>query len=120
MNDTRVSVKGRIVAPHSDRREITISYKRERDKVPLDKYPITHNTKPEGIGVLLVTDVHECPASFHRHENGDIFIGSATRRLRSRDYAKIFREFLEKAGLIEKGKLVELEFDGYEIYVSQI
>jgi hypothetical protein len=118
-----VSVIGKIVAPHGEdnfRREIFVGVK-EYDKPPLDIYPITHVNKPEGIGVTLINGDHECEASFHRYEKGRFFyIGSASRRLRSLDCAKIFRRFLEKVGIVEKGALVKLEFDGYKINISKI
>lgn len=120
MNDMRVSIKGKVGAPHIDRREIAVNVKLEYDKLPLDKYPITNIKTSEGIGVTLVNGVHECEASLHRYENGSFYIGSATERKRSRDYAKIFIKFLEGTGLIEKGKLVKLEFEGLKVYIDKI
>lgn len=116
-----ISVRGIIVAPHKgkDRREIAVNNKLECGKLPLDQYPVTHLIKPEGIGVTLVHDKHECEASFHRYENG-FYIGSANRRLRSRDYTEIFRKFLEKIEIVEKGTLIKLEFDRYKINISKI
>ena len=123
-----ISVRGKIVAPDGEdhnRREILVKDKSEYDKLPLDMYPITHFGKPEGIGSALICGDHKCEVSFHRYEKssryGEIFyIGSANRRLRSRDYTKMFRRFLEKVGIVEEGTLVRLEFDGYKINISKI
>jgi hypothetical protein len=53
---------------------------------------------------------HECEVPFHRYENR-FYIGSANRRLRLRDYTEVFRKFLQKVGIVEKGTLIKLEFD---------
>lgn len=112
---------GKIVAPHKDkeRREIVIDKKLESDKLPFEGYPITHKNTPEGIGVTLINGMHECEASFHRYEK-HFYIGTATKRLRSRDYAEEFIRFLERVGVIDEGTLVRLEFEGYRIEVDRI
>ena len=119
-----VSLRGKIVAPHGEnhyRREI-YGDKSECDKLPLDIYPITHVNTPEGIGAILIHSDHKCEVSFHRYKkNGHYFyIGSARRRLKSRDCTERFRKFLEKVGVVEKGTPVKLEFNAYEINVSKI
>ena len=112
---------GKIVAPHKDKegREIVVDKKLEYDKLPFDRYPITHKNTPEGKGVTLINGVHECEASLHRFEN-HFYIGSATRRLGSRDYAEEFRRFLERVGAIDANTLVRLKFEGYRIDVDRI
>jgi len=123
-----ISVRGKIVAPEGEdhnRREILVEDKSEYDKLPLDIYPITHINKPEGIGSTLIYNDYECEASFHRYEKssrfGEVFyIGSANRRLRSRDYTKMFRRFVEKVGIVEEGTPVRLELDGYKVNISKI
>lgn len=114
-------IRGKIAAPHKgkDRREITVNNKLECYNLPLDQYPVTHLIRPEGIGVTLKHNVHECEASLHRFEK-HFYIGSATRRLGSRDYAEMFRRFLEKVGIVEERTAVKLGFDGYNINISKI
>ena len=114
-------ITGKIVVPHKDkeRREIVVDKKLEYDKLPFDRYPITHKNTPGGKGVILINGVHECEASLHRYEK-HFYIGSATRRLGSRDYAEMFRRFLERVGTIDKGTLVRLKFDHYRIEVDKI
>lgn len=123
-----ISVRGEIVAPDGEeenRREILVRDKLEYDKLPLEKYPITHRIRPEGIGVTLTDGQHECEASFHRFpkdsSSGEFFyIGSANKRLRSRHYTKKFRRFLEEVGVVNEGTPVRLEFEQYRVYVSKI
>ena len=109
---------GRIVAPHKNRREISVSRQGEYNQLPFDTYPITNINRPEGTGATLINGDLNCNVSFHRYENG-IYIGTASKRL-GRVYTEKFRNFLEAVGIVTVGTLVELEFDGYEIYVSQI
>ncbi len=124
----KISVRGQIVAPDGEkenRREISVRDKVEYDKLPFDKYPITHATKREGIGVTLTDGRHECEASFHRYGKGSrygevFYIGSANRRLRSNDYTKKFRRFLEEVGTIDVSTFVKLEFEAYTIYISKV
>lgn len=123
-----MSVKGKIVAPDAEedtRREILVEDKNEYDKLPLHIYPITHVNQPDGVAARLIYGDYECEVSFHRYEKDSryeeiVYIGSATRRLRSRSYARKFRKFLERVGVIEEGTTVKLEYDGYKIYVSGI
>jgi len=112
-------IRGNIVAPHNNRREIGVNKKLESDKLPFDEYPITHNNTPEGMGVTLINGVHECEASLHRYKK-HFYIGSATRRLRSRDYTEEFRRFLERGSVIDVHTLVRLKFEGYRIDVDRI
>ena len=110
---------GRIVAPHKNRREISVSKQGEYNQLPFDTYPITNINRPEGIGATLINGDLNCNVSFHRYENGSFYISAASKRL-GRVYTEKFRNFLEAVGIVTVGTLVELEFDGYEIYVSQI
>ncbi len=124
----KISVRAEIDAPDGEeknRREIVVKDKVEYDKLPFDKYPITHGNRPEGIGVTLTDGHHECEASFHRYGKdsryGEVFyIGSAYKRLGSRDYTKKFRRFLEEVGTVDKGTFVNLEFEQYRLYISKI
>lgn len=124
----KISVIGEIVAPdgaENNRREISVRDKVEYDKLPFDKYPITHGNRREGIGVTLTDGHHECEASFHRYPKDSrygesFYIGSANRRLGSRDYTKKFRRFLEEVGTVNEGTFVRLEFEQYRIYISKI
>jgi len=124
----KISVRAEIDAPDGEeknRREILVKDKVEYDKLPFDKYPITHGNKPKGIGVTLTDGHHECEASFHRYGKdsryGEVFyIGSAYKRLGSRDYTKKFRRFLEEVGTVDKGTFVNLEFEQYRLYISKI
>ena len=112
-------MKGRIVAPHKNRREISVSRQGEYNQLPFNTYPITNINRPEGIGATLINGDVNCSVSFHRYENGSFCIGTASKRL-GRVYTEKFRNFLEAVGIVTVGTLVELEFDRYEIYVSQI
>ena len=124
----KISVRAEIVAPdgeENNRREILVRDKAEYDKLPFDKYPITHVNRREGIGVTLTDGNHECEASFHRYKKGSgygehFYIGSANRRLGSSVYTEKFRRFLEEVGTVDKGTLVRLEFEQYRIYISKI
>jgi len=124
----KISVRGEIVAPDGEeenRREVSVRDKGEYDKLPFDKYPITHHIRPKGIGVTLTYGHHECQASFHRYPKDSrcgesFYIGSAYKRLGSRDYTKKFRRFLEEIGTVDKGTSVRLEFEQYRIYVSKV
>lgn len=109
---------GKIIAPHSDRREIGVNKKSESHKLPFDAYPITHKNTPEGMGVTLISGVHQCDASLHRYKDS-FYIGSATKRLRS-SCAEEFRKFLERGGVIEPNASVRLRFEGYRIDVDRI
>ena len=116
-------MQGKIVAPdgeNKNRREISVSKQGEYNQLPFDTYPITHINRPEGIGATFIKGNFRCNVSFHRYENGSFYIGSAFRRLGSQVYTEEFMNFLEAVGIVTAGTLVELEFDGYEIYVSQI
>ncbi len=118
-----ISVRGKIVAPDGEdknRREILVEEKSEYDKLPRDKYPVTHDIKPEGVAAILVNGDNECEVSFHRYENGFFYIGSANRRLGLRDCTEMFRKFREDVGITEGGTLVKLEFDGYKIKISKV
>ena len=122
----KISVRGEIVAPdgeENNRREILVRDKEEYDRLPFDKYPMTHASRPEGIGVRLTNGDHECEASFHRYGKGSrygevFYIGSAFKRLGSKDYTKKFRRFLEELETIKEGTLVKLEFEQYKICIS--
>ncbi len=124
----KIPLKGEIVAPdgeENNRREIEVKDKGEYDKLPFDEYPITHANTPEGIGVRLTNGDQECEASFHRYGKGSrygevLYIGSAFKRLGSREYTKKFRWFLEEVGIIDEGTFVKLEFERYKIYISKI
>jgi len=111
---------GKIVCPHRNwRREISVSRQNEYNQLPFDTYPITHKIRPEGIGATLINGDLNCNVSFHRYENGSFYIGTASKRL-GRVYTEEFGNFLEAVGIVTAGMLVELEFNGYKIYVSKI
>lgn len=120
-----IYVRGTIVAPdgnNENRREILVEDRNEYNKLPLDLYPITHISTPQGIGVKPVHGDDQCEASLHRYKKSShyIYIGSAMKRLGSRDYTKKFREFLEKVGIVEAGTSVKLEFNRDKINISKI
>ncbi|MFH1623871.1 MAG: hypothetical protein ABID54_01795 [Pseudomonadota bacterium] len=111
---------GKIVAPHRNwRRVISVDRQNEYNQLPYDTYPITHRIRPEGIGATLINGDINCSVSFHRYENGHFYIGTASKRS-GRVYTEKFGDFLEAVGIVTVGTLVELEFDGYKIYVSKI
>lgn len=120
--EVKTSVRAEIVAPDGEeenRREIQVRDKKEYDKLPSDRYPITHNRIKNGIGVTLTDGHHECEASFHRYEDYYFYIGSARRRLGSA-YTEKFRKFLEEVGTVDKGTCVRLEFEQKKIiYISK-
>jgi hypothetical protein len=113
-----------VIAPHgkgNKRREILIGEQSERDKLPPNEYPITVTATPEGIGVTLISGPYECEASFHRYENPSVmYIGSATRRLGPRKYARLFREFLERCDVLDHGTTVGLKFDASTVHLERI
>ncbi|MFH1625036.1 MAG: hypothetical protein ABID54_07750 [Pseudomonadota bacterium] len=114
-------MRGRIIAPQKNhRRVISAVSKRDTENLSLDTYRITHLITPEGRGATIISGDLRCEVSFHRHENGDFYIGSARRRLGEPACTERFLNFLQAAGITTPGMLVELEFDEYEIYVSQI
>ncbi|WP_297987684.1 hypothetical protein [uncultured Anoxybacillus sp.] len=116
-------IRAKIVAPDGTERNRREIFFRDReiydDQLPLDMYPITHLVNREGIGVILTDGHHECEASLHRYDEF-FYIGSAYRRLGSRDYTRKFRRFLEEVGIVNEGTLVMLEFEEYRIHISRI
>lgn len=122
-------IRAKIVAPdgaEENRREILCEDPAEyNNQLPLNIFPITHLVRPEGIGVVLTDGHYECEASFHRFGEDcsfgeHFYIGSAYKRLGSREYTKRFRRFLEIAGIVDNGTLVSLEFKQHTIHIFRI
>ncbi len=114
MNDTpKITAIGHIVTDRESRLEIVVDDRDQYAKSPFKGRKRT--PKRVGDPTTVVIDNDECEASLHNFPNRTdrypytFYIGSARIRLGS-DFTERFRDFLGKAGLIQEGTKVKLEF----------
>ncbi len=128
---SRITTRGKVndrKDPNRQRREIVIE-KEESRRLPLNDYPLTHLSIPDGLEVLASSSHGQCQASFHRYPEGSRFgegahIYTATRRLKDKSQADKFSVFLQQAGVFAPGTEVSLDFikggQVIHLYVSRV